>query len=95
MATGAVAQDRIAIDVQRFTPDLPTFEFGPAHTGPDPFHDQVTFQLGDGADDDDHGPPQRAAGVDVLPEGNILDAQVVQFIEYFQEVANGAGQGFI
>jgi hypothetical protein len=71
---------------------MAALQFGAAHPGAYPLDDQVPLQLGDRADDDDDGPPQRAASVDVLPEADELDLQVIEFVEYFEEVADGAGE---
>ena len=90
-AAGAVTEDGGAIEVERGAADVPAFQLGPAHTGPNPLDNKVAFQLGDGADDDDDGAAQRAAGIDVLSEADELDAQVVQFVEHLEEVADGAG----
>ena len=65
---------------------------GPSHAGAHPFDNQVTFQLGNGADDDDNGAAERPACVDVLAEAYELDVEVAQFVEYFQEVADRSGQ---
>src|SRR4051794_26905680 len=67
-AMGAFALNGLAVDVQRLTPDVPALELGPAHAAPYALDDQVALQFGDGTDDDDDGPPERATGVDVLPE---------------------------
>lgn len=66
--------------------DVAAFQLGPAHAAPHPFHDQVALQLGDGADDDHHGAAQRAARVDVLPEADELDVEVVHLIQHLQQV---------
>ena len=68
----AVADDDAAIDVQWPAPDMLALELGAPHAGAHPLDDQVTFQLGDGADDDHYRPPQRSAGVDIFPEADEL-----------------------
>jgi hypothetical protein len=80
-----------AIDLQRLAPDVPAFEPGTSHAGTDAFDDQVALELGDGADDDHHRATQRAAGVEVLPEADELDLEMVELIEYLKEVADGPG----
>ena len=90
-AAVTITENGGAIDVEWGAADVAAFELGAAHAGPDPLDDQVAFQLGDGADDDDDGAAQRAAGVDVLAEADELDVEVVQFVEHFQEVTHGAG----
>ena len=57
-----------------------------------PLDDKAAFEFGDGADDDDDGAAQRAAGVDLFAETEELDAQVIKFVECFQEVPNTPGQ---
>ena len=44
----------------------------------------------DGADDDDDGTAQWAARVQLFTEASELDVEVVQLVEYFQKVADGA-----
>jgi hypothetical protein len=83
-----IPKDGSAIKVQWTAADVPAFEAGTAHAGPDPLDDQTSFQLGDGADDDDHGPAQRPAGIDRFAEGDELDAEAVQLVQDFEEVAN-------
>ena len=78
LTLGAVLEHRSPVDIQRPATDVATFQLGPAHSGAYPFDDQVPLQLGDGADDDDDGAAQRAARVDVLPEADELDLQVVE-----------------
>ena len=53
---------------------------------PMPINNKVTFQLGDRADDHHDGAAQRSAGVEVLPEADVLDVQPVQLVQHFQEV---------
>jgi hypothetical protein len=64
---------------------------GAPHAGAYPLDDQVAFQLGDSADDDDDGPAQRSAGVDVLPEADELDLQPVQLVQNIEEVLHRPG----
>ena len=51
---------------------------------------KFAFQLGDRADDDDDGPPQRPAGIDVFAEADELDVQVVQIVQRLQQMAYGS-----
>ncbi len=71
--------------------DVPAFETSAPHAGAHPLDDQVAFELGDGADDDDDGAAQRAAGVDLFAEADELDAEPVQLVEHFEEVPDRAG----
>jgi hypothetical protein len=79
------------IDVERAASDVSTLKPSPAHSCADPFDDQIPFQLGDRPDDDDDGPAQRAAGIQVLPEADELDAEMVEFVENLEEVPDGPG----
>lgn len=54
--------------------------------------DRDPGDAGPGADDDHDSTAQRAAGIDLLPEADELDAQVVELVEHLQEVDHGAGQ---
>jgi hypothetical protein len=47
------------------------FEFRAAHAGTNSLDDQASLQFCDGADDDD-GPAQRPAGVDLFAEADEL-----------------------
>ena len=46
--------------------------------------------LGDSGDDGEHGLPQRRAGVDLLAEGDELDAEVAEDVERLDKVAHRA-----
>ena len=70
----AISLDCGVVQDQRIASDMSAFEPGAPHAGAHPLDDQVAFQLSDGSDDDDDGPAQRAAGVDVLSERDELDA---------------------
>ena len=91
LATSAVLYEGVAVDIEWRPAEALTFEPGAAHAGAHPLDDQVAFQLGDRAHDDHHGPAQRTAGVDVLAEANELDVEVVELIQHFQKVPDGAG----
>jgi hypothetical protein len=82
----SVQQDSRSINVQRTTSDLTVFEAGAPHARTYSLDDQIPFQLGDGTDDDDNGPAERPAGINIFPEADELYAEVVQFVEHFQEV---------
>ena len=91
VAAVAVAEDSNPVDLERTPADMPALQPGPAHAGTYPFDDEVAFQFCDRADDDDHGPPQRAAGVEVLAEADELDIQPVKLVQDFKEVSHGPG----
>jgi hypothetical protein len=88
----SIVADRSLVQFQRLAPDVAALELGAPHPGAHPLDDQRALQLGDGADDHDHGSAQGAAGVEVLAEADELDVQPVQLVEYLQEVAHRAGQ---
>src|ERR1035437_367594 len=91
LALAAVLLDSGTVQYQRLTADVLTFEPGAPHAGAHPFDDQTAFKLSDGADDHDDGTAQRAAGVDVFPEADILDADAIQLVEHIEEVFNRSG----
>ena len=68
-----IPEDRLAIESKWLASDVPAFEFGAPHAGAHPFDDQIAFEFSDGADDDHDGPAQRAAGVDLLAEADVLN----------------------
>jgi hypothetical protein len=82
----------IMVDDQGFAPDMPAFQLGAAHAGPNPLDDQVALQFSDHTNNDDHGAAQWAAGVELFPEADELDVEMIQFIQHLQEVADAAGQ---
>ncbi len=88
LSLAALTQDGLAIKVERSASDVPAFETGSAHSGLDAFDDQRAFQLSDGPDDDHNGPAQRTTGVDLLAETDELDLQMVQLIEYREEMGH-------
>jgi hypothetical protein len=55
------------------------------------FDNKIPLEFGDSPDDDDDGPPQRAAGIKIFPEADELDVEVVKFVQHLEEVANGSG----
>ncbi len=68
-----VPEQRLAIYVEPRPADVLAIEPGPPHAGPNPLHYKVTFQFGNGADDDDDGAAQWAARVKILPKADELD----------------------
>jgi hypothetical protein len=68
LALAAFAADGGMIEIERLASDVPAFELGPPHACPHPLDDQAALQLGDGTDDDDDRPAQRAGGVDLFAE---------------------------
>jgi hypothetical protein len=83
--------DGEVIEDQRSSADSLSFEPGAPHAGAHPLDDQVTFQFGDSTDDDYDGPAQRAAGIDILPEADVLDLEPVKLVEDIEEVFHRPG----
>src|SRR5258708_39266464 len=90
-AGSPIAKNAGTIDLEWPPADVPAFEAGATHAGPDPFDDQAAFELGDGSDDHHHGPSQRSASVDVFSEADELDRQMIDLVEDFKEVPNRPG----
>jgi hypothetical protein len=84
----AVTQYRITVNTQRRTTDLPSFQPRPPHSCLDPFHNRLPLDLSYRANDYDHSPAKRTSCVDVFSQADELDAEVVKFIEHFQEMAH-------
>jgi hypothetical protein len=77
LAMLAVSLDGGVVQDQRISADVLAFKAGAPHAGAHPLDDQVTFQFGNCADDDHDGPAQRAAGIDIFPEADVLDLEPV------------------
>ena len=86
LASAAVFLDSGTVQYERLAADVLTFETSAPHAGAHPFDDQTAFKLSDGADDHDDGAAQRAAGVDVFPEADVLDTDPIQLVEHIEEV---------
>lgn len=91
LAALTIPQDGGTVEIEGLTSDVPAFEPGAAHTCPHPLDDEVAFEFGDGADDDNDRSAERPSGVDLLAEADELDVHPVQFVEHVQEVFNGPG----
>jgi hypothetical protein len=91
LASSSIEKDGSTIDIEWLPADMPAFQPGTTHPCPHPLDDEVPFELGDRTDDDDDGPPQRAAGIKVLPKAHELDVEVVEFVEHLEEVPDGSG----
>ncbi len=91
LAVLAIPNDSLAIQVERWTADVLAFKPGAPHAAAHPFDDQAPLELGDRADDDDDGPAQRPASVDLLAEADELDVQPVELVQHFEEVTSRAG----
>ena len=77
LALAAVALDSSTIQYQWIAADVLALEPGAPHAGAHPLDDQVAFQFGDGADDDHDGAAQRATGIDIFPEADVLDLEPI------------------
>ena len=86
-----VALDGGVVEDQRIPADVPAFEPGPPHAGAHPLDDQVAFEFGDSADDDHNGPAQRAAGVELFSEADVLDVEPVELVQHLEEVLHRPG----
>jgi hypothetical protein len=91
IAAVAVPEDCNPVDLEWTSADVPALQPGATHSCPYPFDDEIALQFGDRSDDDDDGPSERAAGIEILPEANELDAEVVEFVQHFEEVPHGPG----
>ena len=80
LAALPAAQDGGAIEDQGFPSDVPAFELGPPHAGTHSLDNEAALELGDGADDNHDRSSQRTAGVDLLPEADELDVELVELI---------------
>ena len=91
LTAGTVLEDSDPVDLEWPPADMSSLQPGAAHTCPNPFDDEIPFEFCDGADDDHDGPPERAAGIEVLAEADELDIGMIKFVEHFEEVAHGPG----
>jgi len=91
LAMLAVFLDSEVVEYQRLAPDVLAFEPCAPHAGAHSLDDQVAFKLGDFADDDNDGPAQRAACIDIFPEADVLDLEMIQFVEDIKVVFHRPG----
>jgi hypothetical protein len=91
LTPSALLENSNAIDIEWPPADMSSFQPGAAHSCPYPFNDEIPFEFCDGADDDHDGPPERAAGIEVLAEADELDVEMIEFVEHLEEVAHGPG----
>ena len=91
VAPVAVPKNSDPVDLDWTPADMPALQPCAAHSCSHPCDDKVAFQFFDGADDDDDGPPQWATRVEVLPEADELDLQMVESIQHLEEVPDGPG----
>jgi hypothetical protein len=91
LTTSSIPKNSSPIDIEWPATDMPAFEPGPTHSCPDPLDDKVPFQFSDSPDDDDDGPAERAAGIEVLAEADELDTEMIELVEHLKEVPDGSG----
>lgn len=88
-AAALIAEDGIAIELERMTADVPAFEPGAPHAGAHPLDNEIAFEFGDRIDDGYDSTAQRPAGVDLLAERRELDVEVVELVQDLEEVLYG------
>jgi hypothetical protein len=84
LATLTVLLDGGDVQDQRSSTDSLAVEAGAPHAGADPLNDEIAFEFGDSADDDDDGAAQRAAGVDLFSEAGELDSDPIEFVKHLE-----------
>ena len=60
---------------------MAAFQLGAAHAGAHAFDDEVAFEFRNGADDHDDGPAQWPSGIELLPETDKLDMEMIEFVQ--------------
>ena len=73
-------------------PEVPAARLSRPHAGGDTLADQRGLQLGHGADDGEHRPAHRAAGVHLVLNADEAHAEVVELFQRRQQVAGAAGE---
>ena len=91
LAPSTLLENSNPIDIEWPPADMPALQPCAAHPCPHPLDDEIPFEFCDGADDNHDGPPERAAGIEVLAEVDELDVEVIEFVEHLEEVAHGPG----
>jgi hypothetical protein len=86
VAVLAVPNDGFTVKIERSASDVAALELGAPHAGAHSLDDQVAFEFGDGADDDDDGAAKRATGVDLFAEADELDLQPVELVEHLKSM---------
>ena len=92
VAAGPIAEHRSPIDLSGPATDVPAFELGSPHAGPDTLDDQVPFEFGNRGDDDHHGAAERTAGIQIFAIAGKLDVEPIQFVENLEEVFHASRQ---
>ena len=86
LALAAVTLDGGIVKYERLPADVAALELGAPHAGAHSLDDQVAFEFGDGADDDDDGAAKRATGVDLFAKADELDLQPVELVEHLKSM---------
>ena len=81
-----VSEDTVAIEIERWSSDVPAFQTRSSHAAADALDDQRPFQLRDGTDDDGDGAAQRAARIKVLAERYELDSEPAQLVQDLKQM---------
>jgi len=82
--------DRI-VERQRIAADVLALKVGAPHAGARPLDDQGVLSSGNDAEDDDDSPAQRASGIDVLSEADVLDVEPVELVQHIEEMLHRPG----
>jgi len=88
----AIAEDRLAIEIERHAPDVPAFEPRTPEAGAHPLDDQTALEFGHRGNDRHHRPAQRSARVDLLAEADELDVEPAELVDGLEEVPHRPGQ---
>jgi hypothetical protein len=92
LALASIPLDCWIIQYKWIAADVLAFEAGASHAGAHPLDDQVALKLSDGADDDDDSPAERAGGIDVFSEADVLDVEPAELVKYIEEVLDRPGK---
>ena len=79
------------VQFQRFASDVLPLQPGAPRAGAHSLDNQVAFEFGNSADDDDDGSAQRSASIDIFPEADVLDVEPVQLVQNIEEVLHRPG----
>ena len=91
VTASSIMQHTSTIDLRWTTADPDAFELGAPHAGPHSLDDQIAFQFCNRRGDDDDGTAQRAARVHLFAAGDKLNAEMIEFVQHFEEMFHRAG----
>jgi hypothetical protein len=83
----AVLDNCNAVNVRWCATDSSAFQSCSANPRRDPFDDQRPLEFGYCSSDDGHGPAERTSSIDVFTQADEFDAEMIQLIEHFEEMA--------